>query len=84
MHKTLIIGAAGLVMLAGCDAVTQRTGLTTQDQICIGTKAAEAMQGDHGSVQEEAALVAAACGIDITALVTGAINSALVAAEVAD
>jgi uncharacterized protein YcfL len=84
MKTTLIIGAAGL-MLAGCAAITERTGLTAEQQVCLGTKAAEIVQSDvEGTVQEKAVLVAAACGVDLTALVTDAINAALVAAEVAD
>jgi hypothetical protein len=85
MKTTLTLGAAGLIMLAGCAAITERTGLTAEQQVCIGTEAAEVIQSDaEGTIQEKAVLVAAACGIDLTALVTDAINAALVAAEVAD
>jgi uncharacterized lipoprotein YajG len=69
--KTLI-GAAGLVMLAGCAALTDRTGITAEQQQCAADVLV-AMQSDPAAadlrIAQKAALVAQACGIDPTAVI---------------
>jgi uncharacterized metal-binding protein YceD (DUF177 family) len=83
--KALIIGAAGLVMLGGCAAITERTGLTVDQQVCIGKTAAEVIQSDTDMTSQAKVLfIAETCEIDLNKLVNDAINTALVAAEVAD
>jgi hypothetical protein len=85
MMKPLFLAGAAALALSACAAITERTGLDSEQQVCVGTTAAEVIQSDaEGTMQEKALLVAATCGIDLTALVTDAINAALVAAEVAD
>ena len=71
--KTVLLGGAALclVALAGCAAVTERTGLTAAEQACIA-QTAMAVQSDPAAKdlrpQQKAALIAASCQIDLDEL----------------
>jgi hypothetical protein len=80
MKTTLLVGALGLVALAGCADLTKWTGLSLADQQCIATAAVAEAQKDTAMVDKVAA-VEAACGVDRNALIETAIKAAMEAVE---
>ena len=70
MLKPLLIGAAGLAMLAGCASVTDY--ITPAQQACI-INTGIAMQADEATADlrlaQRAALVANACGVSADAII---------------
>lgn len=81
--------AAGALALAlsGCAAITERTGLTGDQQVCIATTAAAIVQDPDTRdlpMLEKIGAVAAACGIDLNNLVTDTIQTAILAADKAE
>jgi hypothetical protein len=78
--KTILLGGAlGLVALAGCATITDRTGITKAQQLCVAEKVADAVQAGSPSVNDIDP-IATACGIDLTAWAQSLIGTALVAA----
>ena len=71
--KFPLAGAAlGLAALAGCAQLTERTGITAEQQQCVA-QTLVAMQSDAAAadlrLQQKAALVAQACGISADAII---------------
>jgi hypothetical protein len=82
MKTYLAVGALALA-LAGCADIEARTGITTAQQICVGTQAAAVAQaGDASADQIDA--IATACGINLTAWAESLIGTALVTAVKAE
>lgn len=73
--KTLL-GAIGLIALAGCAGVTQWTGLSATQQECIANTAVLAAQAD-GTMAERIATVETACGVTAADTIAAAIDAAL-------
>ena len=72
MKFILIGGALALAAVAGCAQLTEKTGLTAEQQACVA-QTLVAMQSDAAAkdlrLAQKAALVAQACGIDADAII---------------
>lgn len=75
MKNLLAVGALALA-LAGCADLTTWTGLSAEQQTCIGTEAAKVAQ-DGTAAAEMVAAVEAACGVSAADTIAAAINAAL-------
>lgn len=87
MKPAILAGALALASVSGCAAITERTGLTADQQICIATSAAAIVQEPATRdlpMLEKIGAVAATCGIDLTAFMQGAIQTAILAADKAE
>ena len=87
MKLALTAGALALVAVSGCAFVTERTGLSTEAQVCIATEAAELVQDPDAReipMLEKIGIVANACQIDLNQLVQGTIQTAILAADKAE
>jgi len=70
--------------ISGCAFVTERTGLTNDQQICIATSAAAVIQEPATRelpMLEKIGAVAAACGIKLSGPVNDVIETSILAAD---
>ena len=88
MKATAFAGVALCALaISGCAAVTERTGLTAEQQVCIATSAARIVQQPSTRdlpMLDKIGFVSAECGVDLTKLVTDTIQTAILAADKAE